>query len=83
MRQPGGSEAFARWSPPADETFHQLVGRLDARGGYAVEETNSSDDLGKATARFGAGLDFGTVAMAGITDRVSVFDEGADFPSAH
>lgn len=72
-------EVFGKWTPPADETFHQFLGRLDGTGGIAVVETDNPDSLGEAPAKFGAYLDFEIVPVSDITESVRLLAEGIEF----
>ena len=51
-------QIFAKWSPPETVTFHQFVGRIDARGGYAFVETDDVLQLNKDIQLFAPFLDF-------------------------
>jgi hypothetical protein len=89
--RPGGSGAdneaasertlqvFSKWAPPADETFHQFLGRLDGTGGYAVVETDNPDSLGEAAAKFGPFLDFEIVPVNDIAETTRLLGEGVEF----
>lgn len=72
-------EVFGKWTPPADETFHQFLGRLDGTGGLAVVETDNPDSLGEAPAKFGAYMDFEIIPVNDITDNVRLIAEGIEF----
>ena len=72
-------EVYSKWSPPADETFHQFLGRLDGRGGYAVVESDSAEALAEAPAKFGPYLDFEIIPVADIGETTRVLAEGIAF----
>jgi len=72
-------QVFSKWTPPADETFHQFLGRLDGRGGYSIIETDNPDSLGEAPAKFGTYLDFEIVPVSDISESVRLLSEGAEF----
>jgi hypothetical protein len=72
-------EVFSKWTPPADETFHQFLGRLDGTGGYAVVETDNPDSLGEASAKFSPFLDFEIVPVNDIAETTRLLSEGVEF----
>ena len=39
-RSPEACNCCSKWSPSEGTTFHQFLGRVDGRGGYAVVETD-------------------------------------------
>jgi hypothetical protein len=72
-------EVFSKWSAPSDQTFHQFLGRLDGRGGFAVVETDNPDSLGDAPAKFGPYLDFEIIPVNDITTTTRLLGEAAEF----
>jgi hypothetical protein len=72
-------DVFSKWAPPADETFHQFLGRLDGTGGFAVVETDNPDSLAEAPAKFGPYLEFEITPVQDITDTIRILSEGAAF----
>ena len=52
--QARGLEVFGKWSPSEGTTFHQFLGRIDGRGGYAVVETDDPALVAKDMATFSA-----------------------------
>ncbi len=72
-------EVFGKWSPPADETFHQFLGRLDGTGGFAVVETDNPDSLLEAPSKFGTYLEFEIVPVNDIAETTRVLGEGVAF----
>ena len=72
-------EVFGKWSPPADETFHQFLGRLDGTGGFAVVETDNPDSLLEAPSKFGTYLEFEIVPVNDIAETARVLGEGVAF----
>jgi hypothetical protein len=71
--------AFGRWTPPATETFHQFLGRLDGQGGVAVVETDNPADVLQGPAFFGSWLEFSIVPVVDIAESVAVLAEGSRF----
>jgi hypothetical protein len=72
-------QVFSKWTPPADETFHQFLGRLDGTGGFAVVETDNADSLGEAAAKFSPFLDFEIVPVNDIAETTRLLSEGVEF----
>ncbi|MGA7418887.1 MAG: DUF3303 family protein [Acidimicrobiales bacterium] len=72
-------EVFSKWTPPADETFHQFLGRLDGTGGFAVVETDNSDSLGEAAAKFSPYFSFDIIPVNDIGDTTRLLSEGVEF----
>jgi hypothetical protein len=72
-------EVFSKWSPPADETFHQFLSRLDGEGGYAVVETDNPLSLLEGPAKFGPYFEFSVTPVVDITEGVPVLNEGIEF----
>ena len=74
-----GLAIFSKWSPPADETFHEFLERLDGEGGYAVVETDNPLSLLEAPAKFGTMFEFSVVPCVDITESIPVLNEGVEF----
>lgn len=72
-------EIFSKWSPPADETFHQFFTRLDGEGGYAVVETDNPLSLLEGPAKFGPYFEFSIVPVVDITEGVPVMNDAIEF----
>jgi len=51
-------DVFSKWTPPEGVTFHQFLARLDARGGYAVVETDDPMLVAEGPAKFAPWFDF-------------------------
>ncbi|HXY43394.1 MAG TPA: DUF3303 family protein [Acidimicrobiales bacterium] len=75
-------EVFAKWSPPADETFHQFLTRLDGEGGYAVVETDNPLSVLEGPAKFGPYFEFSVVPVVDVTEGIPVQSEGIEFRSS-
>jgi hypothetical protein len=72
-------EVFNKWTPPADETFHQFLGRLDSTGGFAVVETDNPDSLGEAAAKFSPYFYFEIIPVNDIGETTRLLSEGVEF----
>lgn len=74
-----GLQLFSKWSPHPSATFKVFVGRLDARGGYALVETDDPAALAEGPAKFGTAFDFEIVPVMDIMDGVGILSEGIEF----
>jgi len=72
-------EVFSKWSPPADETFHQFLFRVDGEGAYAVVETDNPLSLLEGPAKFAPYFEFGVVPVVDIAEGVPVLNDGIEF----
>src|ERR1700722_1161356 len=72
-------EVFGKWTAPADQIFHQFLGRLDGRGCFAVVETDNSDSLADAPAKFGPYLDFEITPVNDITSTTRLLGQAVEF----
>jgi uncharacterized protein DUF3303 len=75
-------ELFAKWTPAASTTIHQLVTRVDAGGGFAVVETDSLADLLDATSKFGVFTDYQIYPVVDTADAIPVAQEAIKFRSS-
>jgi hypothetical protein len=65
-------DVFAKWSPPADETFHEFLARIDGQGGYAVISTDNVNGIAEGLAPFTPWLDYQLVPVMEIADGVAI-----------
>ncbi|MEU2257976.1 DUF3303 family protein [Nocardia xishanensis] len=72
-------DVFANWKPSAGMTFHQFVGRLDGRGGFAVVETDNPMELADGPSKFGFFADYEIYPVVEAAAAAQAFQEGADF----
>jgi hypothetical protein len=75
-------DVYSKWAPPSDATFHQFLGRLDARGGYAIVETDNPESVAEGPAKFGPYFDFEVVPVNDITENIRLLTEGIEFRRA-
>jgi hypothetical protein len=73
---------FSKWTPPADTTFHQFLGRLDSQGGFAVIETDNPDSVGEAASKFNPYFRFEIIPVIYIGDTTRLLSEGIEFRKA-
>jgi hypothetical protein len=72
-------ELYSKWQPPAGLTFHQMVGRLDSGGGFAVSETDNPADIVDATSKFAPYADYQIYPVADIAETVQAAHEAVNF----
>ena len=72
-------EVFGKWSPSEGTTFHQFLGRIDGRGGYAVVETDDPALVAKDMATFGAFFDMSVMPVMEIGDIAMISAEAVEF----
>jgi hypothetical protein len=70
---------FSKWSPPADETFHQFLVSLDGEHGYAVVETDNPLSILEGPAKFSPYFEFSVVPVVDITEGIPVLSEAVEF----
>ena len=74
-------EVFSKWTPGA--TMHQFVQRVDARGGFAVGETDDPAVVARDCAIFSPYLDFTVHPVVDIQDGAAALTAGVDFNEKH
>lgn len=78
-------QVFGSWKPAAGVTYHQMVGRLDGTGGFAVVETDHPMDLLDAPEKFGMVAEYQIhpvaelAELAELAEVAQAFQEGATF----
>ncbi|MEU4315601.1 DUF3303 family protein [Nocardia sp. NPDC024068] len=70
---------FANWKPVDGVTYHQLVGRLDGSGGFAVVETDNPMNLTDAPNKFGFFADYQIFPVGELAEVAQSIEEGASF----
>jgi hypothetical protein len=80
--QARGLQVFSKWSPSAGTTFHQFLGRVDGRGGYAVVETDDPALVAKDMAVFGAFFEMSVQPVMEIADIAMIGAEAVEFRSS-
>lgn len=74
-----GLELYAKWTPPAGTTIHQLLFRVDGSGGLLVAETDNPADLLDGPSKFGFLLDYQTYPVVESADWVQAYQQGIEF----
>lgn len=72
-------DVFSKWTPPEGVTFHQFLARLDARGGYAVVESDNPMLVAEGPAKFAPWFDFEVTPVVDMAEAMSVAQEAIDF----
>ena len=74
-------EVFSKWQPST--TVHQFVSRVDARGGFAVGETDDPAALAKDCAIFSPYLDIEVHPVVDIQEGTAILTQAVDFNETH
>jgi hypothetical protein len=77
--QARGLQVFSKWSPSEGATFHEFLGRVDARGGYAVVETDDPTLIAKDMSIFSAFFDMSVEPVLEIADIAAIGAEALEF----
>ena len=72
-------KVFENWKPVDGVTYHQMVGRLDGSGGFAVVETDNPMDLADAPKKFGFFADYEVHPVVELAEAVQAIEEGVGF----
>jgi len=72
-------DVFSKWTPPEGVTFHQFLARLDARGGFAVVETDDPMLVAEGPAKFAPWFDFEVTAVLDMVEAMTIAQEAIDF----
>jgi hypothetical protein len=71
--------AFAKWSPPEDTTFLQVLTRLDGSGGFAVVESDNPASVAEGPAKFGTYFEFSVIPVLDVGEGVAMAQQGIAF----
>jgi uncharacterized protein DUF3303 len=74
-----GLEVFAKWTPPASSTIHQMVGRIDGGGGFVIVASDNPADLADGPSKFGFLCDYQIYPVLDLADSMRALEEGAAF----
>ena len=77
--QARGLQVFSKWSPSEGTTFHEFLGRVDGRGGYAVVETDDPALIAKDMAIFSAFFEMSVEPVLEIADIAMIGAEAVEF----
>ena len=72
-------EIFAQWSPPAEQTFHQFLNRIDGQGGFGVVETEDASSLLDVVAKFAPYHEFAIYPVVEATEAAQAYRRGMEF----
>jgi hypothetical protein len=72
-------QVFSKWTPAEGATFHQFLGRVDGRGGFAVVETDDVANIARDASIFGAFFDFSVHPVMEITETARIGGDALEF----
>ena len=72
-------EVFGKWSISEGTTFHEFLGRIDGRGGYAVVETDDPALVAKDMATFAPFFELSVMPVMEIADIAMIGAEAVEF----
>jgi hypothetical protein len=74
-----GLQVFSKWSPAEGANFLQFVGRVDARGGFAVVETDDVALIARDMAIFTAFFDMSVYPVLDVQETARIGGEAIKF----
>lgn len=77
--QARGLQVFSKWAPSEGTTFHEFLGRVDGRGGYAVVETDDPALVARDMSIFSAFFDMSVEPVMEIADIAMIGAEAVEF----
>jgi hypothetical protein len=77
--QARGLQVFNNWAPAAGTNFLQFVGRVDARGGFAVVETDDVALIARDMAIFTAYFDMSVHPVMDVQETARIAGEAIEF----
>ena len=77
--QTRGLQVFSRWRPAEGTNFLQFVGRVDARGGFAVVETDDVALIARDMAIFTAYFDMSVYPVMDVQETARIAGEAVEF----
>jgi hypothetical protein len=78
-QQGRGLQVFSKWAPASSVTFHQMVGRVDGRGGFAVVETDDLAAVTRDMAIFSAFFDMSVYPVMEMGDIAQIAGDALEF----
>ncbi len=72
-------QVFGKWQPSERSTFHEFLGRVDGRGGFAVVETDDPRTIANDLATFGPFFDFQVHQVLDIRETTEINGEAIAF----
>ena len=72
-------QVFSKWTPSEKVTFEQFLGRVDARGGFAVVTTDDINAVVRDMAIFGTWFDMDVVPVVEIGEFAAISGEALEF----
>jgi hypothetical protein len=78
-RQARGLQVFSKWSPSPDATFHEFLGRVDGRGGFAVVETDDITTIARDMSIFSAFFEMSVYPVLEIQETAGIGGDALEF----
>jgi hypothetical protein len=78
-QQARGLQVFSKWQPADNVTFHQMVGRVDGRGGFAVVETDDIAAVCRDMSIFSAFFDMSVFPVMEMLDIAQIAGDALEF----
>lgn len=75
-------QVFSKWTPSEGMTFHQFLGRVDARGGCAVVETDDVTLIARDMAIFAPFFNTTVCPVIDIQDSARITGDALEFRAA-
>jgi hypothetical protein len=72
-------QVFGKWSPSEKVTFEQFLGRVDAKGGFAVVTTDDPEAIAHDMAIFGTWFDMDVIPVLEVADIATISGEALAF----
>jgi len=72
-------QVFSKWAPSEKATFEQFLGRVDAKGGFAVVTTDDVNTITHDMAIFGTWFDMEVIPVIEVGDLAAISTEALEF----
>jgi hypothetical protein len=72
-------EAYSKWTPPADATFHQFLMRADGEGGFAVVEGDDQAAMALSIFKLSPYLEYAIYPVLDIEPAIGLYAEAIEF----
>lgn len=72
-------QVFGKWAPSENVAFEQFLGRVDAKGGFAVVTTDDIGAVVRDMAIFGTWFDMDVVPVVEVGDLAAISGEALSF----
>ena len=72
-------QVFSKWVPSEKVTFEQFLGRVDAKGGFAVVTTDDVNAMTRDMAIFGTWFDMQVIPVIEVGDLAAISGDALGF----